>query len=151
MKKIFKKGKWTLVIILLLVIANFKGYSQAISDSTAVIQKCIDLPSVQTYFSKNTDGSYKQVNVMNFPVSFDKVINISKFGQPVLFSPRSEMNNINPDVFLFFKTFQITGTTASVDFEISYNRLSSTSGFVMVSASLTKTNGIWSISSSTLK
>lgn len=150
MKKIFKGNRALKIILLFLTLFSFKGYSQVQSDQALIIQKCIDLPSVKEYFTINPDGTYKELHILNFPFSFDQDISTMKFSQPIIFNSRLEIQNINPDLFWAYRKFLITGTTASVIFEISYNRLSKTSGFLFVNVELTKSNGNWNILNSTI-
>lgn len=151
MKKIFK-GQWILIIILsFLMLVNVKGYSQLQDDQAAIIQKCVDLPSVNQYLLKNSDSTYKDLHIMNFPFSFEEGISSIKFSLPIYFNSRSEIQNIKPDMFWAFKKFSITNTEASIIFEINYNRLSNSANFLFVNVDLTKTNGKWNIMNSTIK
>lgn len=150
MKKIFKVNWLFISILFFLLFLNVKGYSQLLNDQVSIVQKCVDLPNINQYLIKNADGSYKELHIMNFPFPFEDGIGAMKFSIPIVFNSRSEIQNVNPDMFWSFKKFLITSTGASVIFEINYNRLSSTPKFLFVSVDLNKTKGNWNILNSTI-
>jgi len=146
MKNLFK----IISIVLFLVCIQEISVAQVLDDQSLVVQKCIDLPELQQYYPQNMDNSYKQLRILNFPVSFPENLNVSKFGQSVLLKTRAEILTDNPDAFIAFSTFSITETTASVVFEISYNRLTGSPKSITGSVSLEKTAGNWIVTNQTI-
>lgn len=126
------------------------GIAQSIDDQAKILQKCIDLTELQQYFPKNADNSFKQLRILNFPVSFPVSVKAVKFDQPVLFQTREEVVADNPDVLFTFSKFSITDNVASVVFYLNCNRNSVTPNIVEVTVSLTKSVENWSITEFTL-
>jgi len=146
MKTLFK----IITVAIFLVFIQEISVAQPQDDQSMVIQKCIDLTELQQYYPQNADNSYKQLRILNFPVSFPENLKVSKFGQSVLFQTRAEILADNPDAFMAFNTFSIIENTASVVFEISYNRLTVSPNSINGSVSLEKAAGNWSVTNLTL-
>ncbi len=145
-----KKSIKLITVVLFLVFIQEIGMAQTSNDQSQVLQKCLDLTEIQQYYPQNVDNSYKQLLILNFPVSLPVNLNVSKFGQSVLFQTRAEILADNPDAFIAFSTFSITETTASVVFEISYNRLTGSPKSINGSVSLEKTAGNWIVTNQTI-
>jgi hypothetical protein len=137
-------------VSLFLVFLHETVVAQPLNDQSQVLQKCIDLAELQQYYPQNADKSYKQLRILNFPVSFPESLSVSKFGQSVLFQTRAEIHDSNPDAFMAFNTFSIIENKASIVFEISYNRLSQSPNSINGSISLDKTSGNWIVTNLTL-
>lgn len=148
-KKSISKHLKTLFIFVVLVCSfQAKSYCQAISDESVVLQKCIDLASVQVYYPKNTNGSYQQVRILQYPFTFASDIEVTKFGQPVLFINRDLISGL--DAYLNFTSFSINGNSASVSFNITYDRNTVNPDAVVVKVNLEKVDGNWNIINSNL-
>lgn len=145
-----KKSIKLITVVLFLVFIQEIGMAQTSNDQSQVLQKCIDLTEIQQYYPQNADNSYKQLLILNFPVSLPVNLNVSKFGQSVLFHTRAEIVADNPDAFIAFSTFSFTGNTASVVFEISCNRLTGSPKSITGSVSLEKTAGNWIVTNQTI-
>jgi hypothetical protein len=122
---------------------------QAASDTTAILQKCLDMPELQQYFPKNLDGTYKQVYVMQYPVAFSANNAVSKFQQSVLFEQRGAIYADKADEFFMFTSFAISGNTATVAFYYHYN-YTTTPATIEVTLTLQKTGTEWAITTTQL-
>lgn len=117
--------------------------AQLLEEQSQILQTCIDLTELQQYFPKMEDDSDQKLHILNFPVEFSGSLNVSKFNQPVFFCSREEIRNANPDAFIAFTVFDVSDETASIEFEITYDRLTETSGFLKGNLSLVKESGTW--------
>jgi hypothetical protein len=122
---------------------------QAVSDTTAVLQKCLDMPELQQYFPKNLDGTYKQVYVMQYPVAFSANNAVSKFQQSVSFEQRGAIYADKADGFFMFRSFSISGNTAAVTFDYNYN-YTTVPAAVEVTLTLQKTGSTWAVTNTQL-
>jgi hypothetical protein len=137
---------------LLLALFNpFKSFGQAATDQASILKQCIDLPALQEFYPKNSEGVFEQVHIMQFPVSFEAGVSVSKFGQPVLFQSRMEVKTANPDVLLSFKTLSVKDQTAIAVFDFYYNRTAPAGSVTEVTVNLQRTENGWSITNSSLK
>jgi len=115
------------------------------NDSTEVLKKCIELPQLQQYYPKQTNGTSNALKVMQHGVSFALSTNISHNGKSVLFLSKSQINENNEEAYFYFNEFVITGDKARVDFAFNYN-FSNESKMQKVSLELQKISSGWVIS-----
>ncbi|HVS93614.1 MAG TPA: hypothetical protein VHE59_16360 [Mucilaginibacter sp.] len=114
-------------------------------DSLEILQQCLDLPVIQSYFTRQTDGTPKQVYVMQYPVKFPDDLALTKFGQPVRFRSRADIRSEKAEVFLIFKTFSITGDDASVNFTLNSD-YTTKPNIVEVTVQLHRSGQTWVVS-----
>ncbi|MBS1501270.1 MAG: hypothetical protein JST32_04365 [Bacteroidetes bacterium] len=114
-------------------------------DSLEILQQCLDLPVIQSYFTRQADGTPKQVYVMQYPVKFPDDLALIKFGQPVRFRSRADIRSEKADVFLIFKTFNIAGDDASVNFTLNSDYTTKPS-IVEVTVQLHRSGQTWVVS-----
>ncbi len=128
------------------------AFAQAedLSDRQAVLQKALDLPSLQSYYLKNADDSYAPVYVMQHPVAFDAGIEVKKFGKSVEFLQRREVTPSVRSYFLFHQ-FDIEGNKATVQADFYFQSGQGELKQVRASIKLSKADGQWTISASELK
>lgn len=140
-----------LSLLLLSLLNPCKSFAQSATDQSAILKQCIDLPALQDFYPKNSEGVYKQLHIMQFPVSFEAGITVSKFGQPVVFESRADVRTSNPDILLSFKTLSVKDGTALAVFDFYYNRTSPSVTVREVTVELLKGENGWTITNSSLK
>jgi hypothetical protein len=119
------------------------------TDKTTVLQLSLDIPGLQDYFPSKATGGKQAVRILQYPVSFPSDIQLSKFGVPVVFL--SERNGVEGlDAYLNFTEFNVQENTASVSFNITYNRNTSTPNSRKVVVKLEKSNDSWSVTESSV-
>jgi hypothetical protein len=118
------------------------------SDKAQVLQKCIDLPDIQQYLAKNSDGSFIPIHIMQYPIAFSNNLNLSKFEESVIFQSRQEISSNNVKSFFIFKVLSIDVDTAQVEFD--YYNNTKESQIVEITASLQKSVSEWEIVDLTL-
>ena len=152
MKKVLLKTLYFLIFCLLINGVAFSRTSPnpivtksfTDNDSALVLQKCLDMPELQQYYTKSSDGTFSQVHVMQYPIVFSPDIAVTKFQLPILLEPREVIYASKADGFFIFKSFQITGNTATVVFDYNYNYTTAPAA-LQVTLSLQKTGTDWSI------
>jgi hypothetical protein len=113
-------------------------------DTLSLLQQCLDLPIIQKYYTRHTDGTAKQVYIMQYPVRFPDGIEVSKFGQPVMFRSRAGIRSDKAEVFLIFKSFSINGDDASVSFTLNSD-YTTKPNILEVTLQLHRSGGAWTI------
>ena len=121
-----------------------------LADTTAVLQKCLSLPLIDHYFTKNSTGTVKQIYIMQYPVKFPPAINVSRFNQPVLFRSRAEIRSEKAEVFLIFKTFSISGDEATAVFTLNSD-YKTHPAMIEVSLSLHRSGTQWTVTNHQIK
>lgn len=137
-----------LIIYSLLFFLPGIAMAQSSTDAADVLQKCIDLPELQQYYPLDAAGTPLQIYVMQYPVSFESDLELSKFGKSVLFMDRTEIVENEIQAHFMFRSFDLTQNTAQVNLNYFYNYNYSTKQFNMVSSiiELHKTDTLWSVS-----
>jgi len=109
-----------ITFIVLFAIANICAFGQSQQDKAQILQLCIDLPGLQQYYPFDTDGTHKQIVVMQHGVSFDTDIEVSKFGKSVQFLDKNEIGVMNITSYFLFWTYKIEQDVAHIDFLYHY-------------------------------
>lgn len=112
-----------LIVILLLFQAIVSVNAQTIGDKSEVIQKCLDLDSLQTYLVDIKKDS-SSLFIMNNGV-LPKNIKLNKFGKPVVFI-NIEVAHMRNVWAMTFMEFEISNTNAKVVFYYSEPRIETT-------------------------
>jgi hypothetical protein len=133
-------------LIFLLTIASICTFGQNQQDQTQILQKCIDLPLLQQYFPKDSDGNYKAVVILQHGVSFPLNTTISKFGKSIQFMDKSQLSNLGINSFFLFWEFKIELNSAKVNFAYNYITTNNQPMIKKVSLVLQKANNLWIVS-----
>ena len=84
-EKIKNMKRYLLIIALLL--GAVSSWGQTIADQAVVVQKITELPDLQQYYPKNTDGSIKQLCISQFPTEFPAGVSVAFDASKVVFVP----------------------------------------------------------------
>jgi hypothetical protein len=118
MKTLYK----LLLIIFVFCLISFKMTGQTEKDTAAVLQKCIDLKDLQQFLPLNSDGTIRQLYILQERVSFPASTNVQIAGKKIALVDLAELEKIADPYYLQFW-----------DFRISQNR--ATTGFMLMSKS----------------
>jgi hypothetical protein len=119
------------------------------ADQAAVLQKLVDLPSLQPYFLKKADGSYDRVNIMQNPaVSIAEGVTVEKFGKPVSLLQRGDITQSTRSYFLF-QQLNIGASDATVEADFFFFS-GQTLHKLKAVVKMTKNNNEWQVMSSKL-
>ena len=124
--------------------------AQSKSDQGLILQKCIDLPELQSYLIKDSDGTIQQlcINYWN-PLLFPLNLGVTKSGKSIIYKPMYVDSDKAGVPFILFKIYQITGDVAKVDFEYHYITNNS-SRLLQVHVDFIKVGNDWNISKTSL-
>jgi hypothetical protein len=132
-----------------LVSSQVKAQAPA-TDQAAVLQKLVDLPSLQPYFLKKADGTYDRVNIMQNPtVTIAEGVAVQKFGKPVFILQRGDVNQNTRSYFLF-QELNIGTAEASVETDFFFFS-GQTLNKVKAVVKMKKNNNEWEVISSKLE
>lgn len=137
------------LFFLIIVCLSFSLRGQSSGDMANVLQKCLDLPELEIYYSQNTDGSFDQLNIMQHGVSFPVDIQVLKFGKPILLKSKQEIINGKTTYFLFYE-FTLTPVTARVAYSYYYNP-ADPEAVIIVSLQMEKSADGWSVKQSKIE
>jgi hypothetical protein len=136
-------------LVLFFLAGTHRGFAQETTDYTQVIQKCLDLPGLQSHYATNADGSKQQVRILQHPFAFPAGITVSKFNSPILFVSRDGVAGL--DAYINFTSFSIENNKATAGLIMTYGRNSNSPGSVRMTVSLEKVANQWNIINSTLE
>jgi hypothetical protein len=93
---------------------------QAVSNTAAVLQKCLNMPELRQYFPKKPQRHLKKVYAMQSPVIFFSNNAVSKF-QSVSFEQREAIYADKADGFFMLTSFSTRRNTAALAFYYHYS------------------------------
>jgi hypothetical protein len=141
-----------LMLLCWLCLAALFAHAQEISgnDGKQVLEKCVALPSLQSYLPKNADGTYKPLIVLQHGVHFVPSLNAQHQGQSLQFVDKGQLAASNANGHFYFHTFRLENDQATVEFAFNYQQgLDAKSQ--MLTVQLQKSNAAWSVTSSTIQ
>jgi hypothetical protein len=89
---------------------------QTDKDTAAVLQKCIDLKDLQQFLSLNSDGTIRQLYILQERVSFPASTNVQIAGKKIALVDLAELENIADPYYLQFWDFRISQNRANTGF-----------------------------------
>jgi len=116
-------------MILLLAISTVNSYSAneqtntipTRSDQAQILKKCIDLPELQSYLMKDSDGNIQQLSIYYWhPLLFPLDLGLTKGGKDIIYKVMSLNAEKEGNPFILFRKFLITGDVAKIDFDYHY-------------------------------
>jgi hypothetical protein len=112
MKTLYK----LLLIIFVFCLISFKMTGQTDKDTAAVLQKCIDLKDLQQFLPLNSDGTIRQLYILQERVSFPASTNVQIAGKKIALVDLAELENIADPYYLQFWDFRISQNRANTGF-----------------------------------
>ncbi len=135
-------------IAFLFLLASTFTFGQSKQDQTQILQKCIDLPELRTYYPLDQDGNLKQVYIKFWhPMLIPSDLIVSLGGKALKFQVMSENKRV--DAYLIFKIFKIDSESANVTFDLFYDG-SAPIQIAQVNIEFFKTGNNWEIKDSNL-
>ncbi|MCE5348066.1 MAG: hypothetical protein LLG13_17510 [Bacteroidales bacterium] len=114
MKKLF-----TLIFLVILGF-TIKVNAQNSGDMAKILQKCIDLPELQQYIPRNSNGSFSGIYVLQHGVSFPANTEAYKSGMRVQFINKDQLASGTINNYFLFWELNIEQNSAKVDFVYHY-------------------------------
>ena len=124
--------------------------AQSRNDQALILQKCIDLPELQSDLMKDSEGNIQQlyINYWN-PLLFPLNLGITKGGKNIVYKPMYSDSDKAGVPFILFRTFLITGEVAKVDFEYHFVTNNS-SQLLKIHLDFIKNDNDWDITKTSL-
>jgi len=124
--------------------------AQSRNDQVLILQKCIDLPELQSYLLKDSEGNVQQlyINYWN-PLLFPLNLGLTKGGKSIIYKPMYADSDKAGVPFILFRTFLITGEVAKVDFEYHF-LTNNSSQLLKIHLDFIKNDNDWEISKTSL-
>ena len=91
-----------ILLIFAILLVTVCSRAQNADDMIVILQKCIDLPELQQYFTDDSAGSPKQVCILQHGVSFPIDIEVSKFGKTILFMDKTQLSDNGVTSYFLF-------------------------------------------------
>jgi hypothetical protein len=143
--------KKSLLVILLIGWAGINLCAQSIKEKSSVLQKCLDISEMNTYYpGDNIESSKKIIYIMQYPIAFEDGVVANKFEHSVLFKTRPEIYSAKAEYFFLFKNFDINDKSANISF-IFYYDYSANKKMVEGNVVLEKIDGEWIIVSKNIE
>ena len=124
------------------------GMAQAPGDASALLQKCVDLPALQEYFSGENGQTPDALHVMECTLPFSAQ-GVEKFGNPLGSISKMEVQDPQYSDYLQFYLFEINESAARVDFK--YYRKDRDPGVVQVYLECVKSGGNWEVTTQKIR
>ncbi|MCF8450534.1 MAG: hypothetical protein K9G49_11755 [Taibaiella sp.] len=119
------------------------------SDLNSIVQKCIDLPGIQTFYPADGSGHLNQINIVNYPYVFPSGMTVSKDGQAVEFISNESFSKSPVAEYFMFRRIMQTGTTVKLIgnyyYTVSGNHLNKS-----IAIDYSQSAGVWTITNSTI-
>jgi hypothetical protein len=139
------KSRFLLLSIWLIFGLAYAAKGQGQDDFSKIIQKCVDLPQVQPYYSVATGTPPSQLYILYHGLDFPTDMVVSKFGKPVLMTSKQGLIDYSLDVWLLFRELTITGTKATIEYRVYYKYTSDQEKHFIVNLELTKSGNAWNV------
>ncbi|HOW38963.1 MAG TPA: hypothetical protein PL123_00365 [Bacteroidales bacterium] len=106
-------------VFFLLTLISTGVFGQTEKDTVAVLQKCIEMKDFQQLLPLNSDGTRKQLNILNHGVSFPAGTNILIAGSTVALVDRAQLEKVTNPYYLLFWDFRISQNRANAGFVLN--------------------------------
>lgn len=129
----------------------FSTVGQTRSDQAIILKMCLDLPELQSYFSKDSEEGIEQITIGYWdPILFPTDLELTKNGKNVIFTRMSSLIERNDLVYILFLKFEIQEMNAKVSYE--YNYLSNNCNKkLLINLDLVNQKDTWKVLSTSIK
>lgn len=145
----FMKRYLLLALFALGCYAQLMGQSQ--DDQASLLQICLDLPELQEKYPTHTDGTVKQLFIMQHGVSFAPSVKVLKNGIAPVFYSKQEINENKIEAYFLFQDFTFNEDTATVAFVYQNKDKNNQPALSVVNLDFKKTGDSWSILNAKVK
>ncbi len=141
MKKIIR----ILSVIFLFTLISRGVIGQTVNDSSAVLRKCIELKDLQQFLPLNSDGTYRQLYILQDRISFPAGTNVQIAGKKIVLADPAQFENLVDPYYLQFWDFRISQDKANASFMLNSRSGKNTIERVRVVAEVEKKGTEWVI------
>lgn len=108
-------------MLLILSIIPQAGLAQEKNDTTALLQKCIELPDLQQFLTMVDNQGANPIVIMQHRILFPAHIAVIIGGERVDFMTKEQVYRLKPGAFFLFEEFRINGNRATVSYLFNYD------------------------------
>jgi hypothetical protein len=105
-----------LSVIFLLILLSPCVFGQTEKDSVAVLQKCVELKDLQQFLPLNSDGTVRQLYILQDRISFPVTANVQIAGMKISLVDLAQLENVSDPYFLQFWDFRVSDDKANAGF-----------------------------------
>jgi hypothetical protein len=120
-------------------------FGQTKQDTVAVLQKCIERKDFQQLLPLNSDGTIRQLYILQQRVSFPANTNVQIAGRKVELVDQAQIENITDPYYLLFWDFRISQNKGNVGFMLNNKTGKDAIELVRVVAEAEKNGNEWVI------
>jgi hypothetical protein len=138
------------LLIIAMLLGAFSSWGQTKADQAAVLQKCIDLPALESLYAKDATGNPEQLCILQPKFAFPANLEVTKFAKAFRLVTKAQVYEQGINNFIYLDKFDVGETTASVRL-FYYRNYTSTLISIKVSVELTKTGSAWNVVNSNIE
>jgi hypothetical protein len=135
------------LLLCLLLGSLWPAQAQSPSDQTLVLQHCLDLQQLQSYYPKDAFGNIRQLVILEHGVAFSRDLNVSKNGLAPAFLEKKDMVGGQADAYFLFNQVSIGEQKAHVVFAYYF----AANSLVSVTLEMVRAGGAWSVINSKIE
>lgn len=134
-----------LSVFFLLILLSPVVFGQTEKDSVAVLQKCVELKDLQQFLPLKSDGTIRQLYILQHGVSFPANTNVMISGKKIVLVNQTQLEAIKDPYYLLFWDFRINQNMANAGFVLNNKTGENTIEQVRVIAEAEKKGTEWVI------
>lgn len=119
------------------------------AELSSIVQKCVDLSGIQSFYPVDGSGNVLQVNVVSYPFEFPTGMSVSKAGSAVNFISNASFSATPVDNYFMFRRIQHTDNTVTLSGHYYYT-VSGSHLTKAITIDYANTSGTWTITNSTI-
>ena len=149
-QKKFKSFTFFTATLMLMFFSSILTNAQTVSnanatETTSVLKLCLELPELQQFYPKQSNGKAYALKIMQHGVSFPSSVVVSHDGISVLYLSKSQINENNENAYFYFNEFFVEANKARADFTFYYD-VQSAEKMQVISLEFQKNSSGWFIS-----
>jgi hypothetical protein len=120
------------------------------SDLNSIVQQCVDLPGLQSFYPVHGKGNADQINIVNYPYAFPSETTVLKGGQQVKFISNESFSKEPVANYFMFRRIEQSGKEVKVIGNYFYT-VNGSHLNKSIAIDYSNNNGTWTINKSTIK
>jgi len=137
-------------ILILILTLSVRGFGQTVSDEQLLLQKIADIKELKEQLPLNSDGSLKQLYILQDRVSFPANLNVRIAGKKIILTDKEQLANISDPYYLLFWDFSINQSGSTIGLMLMGRSGAKAKELVRVTAKAEKQGTDWVITESNI-
>lgn len=139
----------TILFVTFFSVAKAQTGGLTTSDLSSIVQQCVDLSGLQSYYPVDGSGNLEQINIVSHPYVFPSGMTVSKGGNAVNFISNASFSTSPVANYFMFRSIAQSGTTVNLSGHYYYNS-GGTQSIKSITIDYTSSSGVWTITSSSI-